>query len=158
LQELKEKDVRVVPFETPKRPVTDQYHGVTVVDDYRWLEDLNDPEVRDWNVNQNGHTREVLKGLPARELIRERVAALYSSSSADYLAVQFQGGRFFALKFQPPKEQKYIVTLGTVDDTSGEKTIVDPNKLDRQGITSIDWYTPSLDGRLIAVSLSKGGS
>ncbi len=158
MQELKEKDVRVVPFETPKRPVTDQYHGVTVVDDYRWLEDLNDPEVRDWNDNQNGHTREVLKGLPARELIRERVAALYSSSSADYLAVQFQGGRFFALKFQPPKEQKYLVTLGTVDDTSGEKTIVDPNKLDRQGITSIDWYTPSLDGRLIAVSLSKGGS
>jgi len=34
------------PPNTPKRPVTDQYHGVTVTDEYRWLENWNDPEVK----------------------------------------------------------------------------------------------------------------
>ncbi len=158
MQELREREAKTVPFETPKRPVVDGYHGVNVVDDYRWLEDLTDPEVRDWNDNQNGHTRGVLDGLPVRELIRERIAALYSATSADYPEVQFRGDRFFALKFQPPKQQRYLITLETVDDAASEKTIVDPNLLDYQGTIAIDWYAPSPDGRLVAVSLSRRGS
>ncbi len=155
---LAEKPRSVVPFETPKRPVTDEYHGVRVVDDYRWLEDLNDPEVRRWNEEQSKYSRGVLDGLPMREQVRERVAKLYGATSADYPDVKFAGGQFFALKFQPPKQQRFLITLGSVDDVGSEKTIVDPNKLDRQGTTAIDWYVPSLDGRLVAVSLSRGGS
>jgi len=34
---------------TPRKPVTDQYHGIAVTEDYRWLEDFNDPIVRQWN-------------------------------------------------------------------------------------------------------------
>ena len=155
---MAEKPRSVVPFETPKRPVTDEYHSVRVVDDYRWLEDLNDPEVRRWNEEQSKYSRGVLDALPMREKVRERVAALYGASSADYPDVKFVGGRFFGLKFQPPKEQRFLVTLGSVDDAGSEKVVVDPNKLDSRGTTAIDWYVPSLDGRLIAVSLSRGGS
>jgi prolyl oligopeptidase len=39
-----------------------------------------------------------------------------------------------------------------------EKVLVDPNQLDQKGTTAIDWFEPSLDGKKIAVSLSKGGS
>ena len=44
---------------TPKKPVTDTYQGVQVVDDYRWLENSGDPAVRQWAEAQNkfhGHT------------------------------------------------------------------------------------------------------
>ena len=34
---------------TPKRPVVDKYQGVTITDDYRWLENWDDPEVKQWN-------------------------------------------------------------------------------------------------------------
>ena len=34
------------PPATPKRPVTDKYQGVTITDDYRWLENCDDPEVK----------------------------------------------------------------------------------------------------------------
>ena len=36
--------------------------------------------------------------------------------------------------------------------------LVDPNQIDSKGTTAIDWYEPSLDGKKVAVSLSKGGS
>ena len=30
----------------PKQRVTDSYHGITVTDDYQWLEDATKPEVK----------------------------------------------------------------------------------------------------------------
>ena len=36
--------------------------------------------------------------------------------------------------------------------------MLDPNVLDAKGTTAIDWFVPSLDGKYVAVSLSKGGS
>src|SRR5215472_14488652 len=134
MQELVEGPKRPAPFETPKRPVTDEYHGVSVVDDYRWLEDFSNLEVKDWSTNQNARARSILDAIPIRELIRERVAALYKSSSSDYLDIKYRQGRFFALKFQPPKQQRLLVTLTAVDDTSSERVILDPNRLDRQGL------------------------
>ena len=43
-------------------------------------------------------------------------------------------------------------------DPSSATVLVDPNELDAQGGTAIDWYVPSPDGKLVAVSLSKRGS
>src|SRR5438270_13478707 len=37
---------------TPQRPVTEVYHGVAVTDDYRWLEDPANPEVKAWVAQQ----------------------------------------------------------------------------------------------------------
>src|ERR1044072_6217080 len=53
-----------------RRPVTDVYHGVKVVDDYRWLEDWNDPAVRAWSEGQKAHARYVLDPLPGVDRIR----------------------------------------------------------------------------------------
>jgi hypothetical protein len=54
------------PPPTPKRPVTDTYHGVQVTDDYRWLEDFSDPAVRSWSEPQNAYARKYLDGLSRR--------------------------------------------------------------------------------------------
>ena len=37
---------------TPKHPVTNVYHGTAVVDDYVWLENVDDPAVKTWNAAQ----------------------------------------------------------------------------------------------------------
>src|SRR5207253_6968013 len=63
-----------------------------------------------------------------------------------------------AMKFQPPKQQQLLVTLTSADDLKSEKVVLDPNVLDPKGTTAIDWFVPSLDGKHVAVSLSKGGS
>jgi prolyl oligopeptidase len=48
--------------------------------------------------------------------------------------------------------------LKSADDTATEQVLIDPGELDKSGATTIDWYVPSLDGQLVAVSLSTGGT
>jgi prolyl oligopeptidase len=146
------------PPATPKHPVTDVYHGVKVVDDYRWLEDGKDPAVRKWIDEQNDYTRSYFSRLSDLEPIRRRVQDLVGGSSPDYFALRFTKGVFFALKSQPPKNQPFLVTLKAVQEPLGEHVVLDPNKLDPKGTTTIDFYVPSPDARLVAVSLSEGGS
>jgi len=55
------------PSAAPVRPVTDDYYGTKVVDPYRYMENLNDPEVQAWMKAQNDHTRAVLARIPGRE-------------------------------------------------------------------------------------------
>jgi prolyl oligopeptidase len=143
---------------TPRRPVTDVYHGLPIVDDYRWLEDAGDAEVRSWTEAQNARTRAYLDALPDRAAIHDRIKALYEARSADYLALTRKGGKLYAIKDHPPKPQRLLVTLASADDRTTERVVLDPNQRNPGGTTAIDWYVPSQDGRLVAVSLSENGS
>jgi prolyl oligopeptidase len=143
---------------TPKKPVTDVYNGVKVVDDYRWLEDINDPTVRAWSDAQNRDARSYLEALPMREAIFERVKQLRSDPSPRYFALEYRNNVLFAIKRQPPKQQPLLVTLQSPDAPGSEHVVVDPNQLDTKGTTAIDFYVPSNDGKYVAVSMSHGGS
>jgi len=143
---------------TPKRPVTDEYQGIRVTDDYRWLENWDDPEVKRWNAAQNAGTREYLDHLPARPAIKERVKRLLNASSASYYDLQFRGGTLFAMKDQPPQQQPVLVALRSVDDPTGATVIFDPNRVSDKGSVSVDFYVPSLDGKYVAAALSQNGS
>ncbi len=141
-----------------KKPVTDVYNGVTVTDDYRWLEDYADPAVRSWSAAENTYARKYLDALPLHESIYEQLKRLYSQPSPHYSDLRARAGVLFALKTQPPEEQPLLVTLKSADDPQSERVVLDPNRLDASGSTEIDFYVPSVDGKLVAVSLSKGGS
>ena len=104
------------PPATPQRPVTDVYHGVTVVDNYRWLENSADPEVRQWSAAQNAATRAYLDNLPARSNIVKRLQKIYSQTAASYSDLQARPGLLFAMKFQPPAQQPWLITLKSPDD------------------------------------------
>ena len=146
------------PPETPKRPVQDSMQGVTITEDYRWLEDGKADEVKAWTDAQNARTRAFLDGLAVRKPIAARLGALYSKTSSNYGGLISRGGRLFAFKNQPPKQQPLIVTLATSADPRTERVVLDPNTRSKAGATSIDWFVPSLDGRTLAVCLSDKGS
>jgi prolyl oligopeptidase len=146
------------PPETTKRPVTDTYHSVDVVDPYRWLESDQDPEVQAWSNAQNAHARTALDRMANTAAIRARVTEIMSAKSPSYGSTTFRGGRYFAVKSQPPQQQPMLIVLDSLDDLSGERVAVDPNVIDPTGGTSMDWYVASPDGKLVAVSLSLGGS
>jgi prolyl oligopeptidase len=142
----------------PKRPVTDTYFDTTVTDDYRWLESWSDPAVREWSEAQNRATRAFLDALPGRKAIHDRVEALLTAHSPAYASLVWKKAGLFALEQHPPKQQAFLVLLKSEASTEGERVLVDPNALDPSGKTTIDFFVPSRDGRLVAVSLSSGGT
>ena len=144
--------------ETPKKPVSTKYQGVTVEDPYQWLENDNDPQVKSWSDAQNQRTRQYLDKLPDRAAIEKQLTEWYSKTSPSYSSLVSRPGILFAMKFQPPNQQPLLVTLASADDLKSEKVVLDPNVLDAKGATAIDWFVPCLDGKYVAVSLSKGGS
>ena len=144
--------------ETPRKPVSTQYHDVTVEDPYQWLENDNDPQVKSWSDAQNQRTRQYLDKLPDRTAIEKQLTEWYAKTSPSYSSLVSRPGILFAMKFQPPKQQQLLVTLASADNLKSEKVVLDPNVLDAKGTTAIDWFVPSLDGKYVAVSLSKGGS
>jgi prolyl oligopeptidase len=150
----------VAPSPPPaaRKPVADTYFAVSVTDDYRWLEDWNDPDVQAWSEGQNAWARGILDALAQVAEIRKRVQQIATFRSPTYYALRHVGGLLFAIKNDPPKQQPLLVTLPSADDPASERVLVDPNAMDAKGGTSMDFYVPSLDGRLVAVSLSEGGS
>ncbi len=143
---------------TPKHPVADKYQGVTITDDYRWLENWDDPEVKQWNASQTTRSREYLDQLPARPAIKERLRRLLNAGSASYYSLQFRGGTLFAMKDQPPQQQPILIALRSADDPASAKVIFDPNVASAKGSVSVDFYVPSLDGKYVAAALSQNGS
>ena len=61
------------PPVAPVKPVADDYFGTKVVDPYRYMENLDDPEVQAWMKAQNDHARAVLKSTPGREQLLARI-------------------------------------------------------------------------------------
>ncbi len=141
------------PPPTPRRPVVEVLHGETVVDPYRWLEDGEAPEVRAWTEAQNGHTDAVLGALPRRGVFARRLAELWRSDLVRNPAVR--GGRLFYLR-RPGDQAQFALCLRE-DPDGPERVLVDPNALDERGVTALDWWYPSPDGRRLAYGCSRGG-
>ncbi|MFH1279076.1 MAG: prolyl oligopeptidase family serine peptidase [Candidatus Eisenbacteria bacterium] len=142
----------------PVRTVTDTYWGVGVKDDYRYMENQEDPAVRKWAEGQDEYTARRLEEFAAREALGNRVRALLGADSEDYQKVVTAEDRTFALKYQPPKQQASLVTLSSFAEDREENILIDPNEIDPTGGTRIDFFEPSPDGRFVAVSLSANGT
>jgi prolyl oligopeptidase len=143
---------------TPRRPVVDRYHGVEVTDDYQWLEDTDAPAVRSWVAAQNRRTRAALDALPGREAIERQLTTIYNAEVASYSRAVHRGGKLFAMRTRPGGQQPFLVVMPSADERAAERVVLDPNALDPSGQTAIDLFSPSHDGRRVAVALARNGS
>ena len=128
------------------------------MDDYQWLETASAPAVREWTRLENERTRDYYARLPFRDGIAQQLLQLRSEESARYYDLQERKGRIFALRFKPPAQQPVLVRLSSLEAPALCRTVFDPNAYNTNGTTSMDWYVASPDGRLVAISLSEGGS
>ena len=132
----------------------DVYHGEVVADPYRWLEDTNGPETRDWIERQNERTEAFLAAIPARSAIRSRLSELW-----DYprFGVPFErGGRWFQNRNSGLQDQSVLYVMASPDDEG--RVLLDPNLASDDGTVSVPAMAVTYDGSLLAYATSEAGS
>jgi prolyl oligopeptidase len=133
--------------------VTDNYHGVEVVDPYRWLEDQQSPETRAWIDAQNKHTQSLLAAWPEREQLKRRMAELLKIDSIN-VPVE-ENGRLFFSKRSADQDQGILYVRKSRG--GADEVLVDPNPMSEDHTVSVNFETASDDGTLVAYSLRQGG-
>ena len=140
----------------PVRPVTDNYFGTVVTDNYRWMEDLKSPEVQKWMKAQAAYTTNYLSKLPWRDPLVNRIKSL-DNAAAQVTDVQLHGKYYFYLKTNPADQTPKLYVRNGLQAT--ERLLVDPQVLGGpKGRFTISTFYPSPDGRLVAVEIAAGGS
>ncbi len=140
--------------ETRRIDHVDTYHGTSIADPYRWLEDADSPDTRRWIEAQNALAQPYLESIPARERIKQRMTQLWNYERYD-IPVK-RGNRYFYLRNDGLQNQSVLyVTEGL---NAKPRVLLDPNQLSKDATVALSEFVPSPDGRLVAYSLSDGGT
>jgi len=141
----------------PKTATTNQvdvYHGITVKDPYRWLEDDNSAATKEWVEAQNRVAVDYLATIPERAAIKARLTELWNF---ERYGVPFkEGGRYFYYKNDGLQNQSVLYTLPSLE--SEPAVLLNPNKLSTDGTVALSGMEISADGNLMAYGLSVAGS
>jgi prolyl oligopeptidase len=152
-----QSDLLSAPFNYPTAKKIDQvddYHGTKVADPYRWLENPDSPESREWIEAENKITFDFLRKIPAREKIKQRLTDLWNY---ERFGVPFkEGNRYFISRNDGLQNQSVLYTMDTL--TAEPRVLLDPNKLTADGTVALKGYAISKDGEYMAYGLSSAGS
>src|SRR5262245_34380298 len=137
---------------------TDTYHGTTVPDPYRWLEDdaRKSKDVADWVAAQNDVTFAYLKAIPQRESIQKRLTELwdYEKFSAPFKA----GGRYYITKNDGLQNQSVLYIMDRPTSDAALTVLFDPNTWSKDGTVALAGTTFSEDGKYVAYGIADAGS
>jgi prolyl oligopeptidase len=143
--------------ETRRDDTVERLHGQDVADPYRWLEDPDSPETRDWVVAQNRLSREHLDALPSRAWFTETMQRLLARPRAG--APDKVGGRYLVSRNDGTQQQDQWFVADSVEElVDGGHLLIDPNRFSEDGTSSLAGYNDSRDGRWLAYLVSDGGS
>ncbi|KAF7139577.1 hypothetical protein RHSIM_Rhsim07G0252600 [Rhododendron simsii] len=134
--------------------VVDDYHGVLVSDPYRWLEDPEAEEVKDFVQKQVKLTESVLEKCEMREKLCEKITKLFDHPR--YYAPFRRGDKYFYFHNTGLQAQNILYVQ---DSLNGEpEVLLDPNGLSEDGTVSLNTYAVSEDAKYLAYGLSSSGS
>lgn len=139
--------------ETRRDDTVDHYHGRSIHDPYRWMEELDSADVRGWIERQNEATGRYLDTLPLRPHLRERITALWNYPKVSL--PQVEEGRLFYQKNTGLQKQAAIYVRVPGEEPA---VVLDPNTLSDDGSIALMAFAPSPDARLLAYTLAEGGA
>ncbi|HEU4531825.1 MAG TPA: prolyl oligopeptidase family serine peptidase [Steroidobacteraceae bacterium] len=132
----------------------DRYHGESVDDPYRWLEELDAPPTRAWIDAQNRLAQPYLERAPSHAWFKKRLTQLWNYER--YGVPVKEGGRYFWLRNDGLQNQSVLYVADSLAATP--RPLIDPNQLSKDATISMSDFEVSPDGRLVAYSLSDGGT
>jgi prolyl oligopeptidase len=138
----------------PKGTQVDVYHGVTISDPYRSLEDVDAPATTAWVAAENRLTDSFLASIPQRTAIRNRLTNLWNY--ARFSAPFKENDRYFYFQNTGLQNQSVLFVQDGRDGRA--RVLLDPNVLSSDGTVALSETAASNDARYLAYALSTSGS
>lgn len=142
------------PPSTEAQPVTENLHGTTLTDPYRWLEDAKSPETRAWIDEQMKYTEQYLSQVKIRPQIVNEITKL---QRVEIYSIPIERGGNYFFKKRPADENQ-----GSIYRRQGlhgqEDRLVDATKLSADQNTSVGIMDISKDGTLLVYGNRSGGA
>lgn len=133
---------------------TDEYHGTTVPDPYRWLEDDRSEYTADWVTRQNKVTFDYLDQIPYR---KDWQARLEEINNYPKFSTPFRNNAYFYF-YKNDGLQNQSVLYRQKGLAGKSELILDPNKFSAEGTTGLGTFAISKNGKYAVVGKSAGGS
>jgi prolyl oligopeptidase len=151
---MQNQTIAVTYPETKTVDQTDNYHGTTITDPYRWLEVDTAAEVEEWVGAQNAVTSDYLSKIPYRQQIADRYTELYNYAK---YGVPFRAGEyyFFAKNDGLQNQAVWYVQKGL---DGKPEVFIDPNTLSKDGTVAINPVGTSKDDQYFAYAKNVAGS
>ncbi len=131
----------------------DHLYGLTIADPYRWMEGPNNTAFRDWLKAQGASGRAKLDASPYMAKWQTKLNAA-SSAVVNNAAHQRVGGRVFYFRMEQGKQAVLRVRI----EDGSDKVLFDPNVVTGSAHASITGFSPSPDGKHVALNIDRGGA
>jgi prolyl oligopeptidase len=139
---------------TETKPVTETLHGVAITDPYRWLEDQESPETRDWINRENAYTDAMLGQLPDKARIAQRIESLLNTDQMSFPIVR--NGRYFFTK--RPAGQDLFAIYMRESATGPDILLIDPAPMSPKHTTNVGIEAVADDGKTLSYFVRLGGA
>ena len=139
---------------TKKTDTVTNYHGTTISDPYRWLEDDNSEETKQWVIEQNKTTFGYLDKINYRADWLKRMEEI--NNYPKYSSPAKRNEYFYFYKNDGLQNQSVVYRQKGLNGKP--ELILDPNKFSTDGTTGLATFTQSKNGNYAVVGKSKGGS
>ncbi len=133
---------------------TDDYFGTSVPDPYRWMEDLQSPEVEEWVKAENALSVPFLEALPGRDAIGSRLTELWNY---ERFGVPFKEGTLYFFTRNDGLQDQDVVLVAEALDAE-PRVLIDPNTFSDDATVALAGMSVSPDGRYVAYATSDGGT
>jgi len=140
-----------------KKIVTDEYYGKKVIDEYRNLEDVNNPEIKNWVSQEQAFYTSKIDKISGKDSIVNAVRAYNKIQKFGVTKFKIVNGLIFYKKVFPDNIKELIR-----EDVDGKNrtTLFSTASLSRSTATNynIDYFEPSPDGKYVAMGISSNGN
>ncbi len=119
--------------ETKKVNQVDEYFGTKVPDPYRWLEDDNSAETREWVEAENKVTHQYLSSIPFYNKVKSRLEEMWNY--AKYSSPFKEGDWYYFYKNDGLQNQSVLYRQKGLTGTP--EVFIDPNAMSKDGTAAI---------------------
>ena len=135
-------------------PVEEIVQGHKIVDSYRYLENADDPDTRQYVEQELAYTRSLLDPLPGRDKINARLSQLLPIGTVG--SPQMGGKYYFYTRREGNQNQPVLYVRDSLHGS--DRVLVDVNTMSTDATVALDWWFASDDGKYVAYGTSASGS